>query len=86
MSGVQKSVVILVHTKSVRWMLSGQLLVNPEATSGRYPWTLSKSVLLEVDHGTVPKPPNSGQPMVAQECAHWSSAGTCGVVGGNDSL
>ncbi|PLW35596.1 hypothetical protein PCANC_19066 [Puccinia coronata f. sp. avenae] len=55
------------HTKSVRWMLSGQLLVVPEAASGHYPWTLSKSVLLEVNRGTVPRPPNSGQPMAVQK-------------------
>ncbi|PLW26310.1 hypothetical protein PCANC_23789 [Puccinia coronata f. sp. avenae] len=61
-------------------MLSGQLLVVTEAASRRYPWTLSKSVLLEVDRGTVLRPPNSGQPMAVQKCAHWSSAGIYGVT------
>jgi hypothetical protein len=38
------------------------------------------SVLLEVYCRTVPRPPNSGRPMAVQKCAHWSSAGTCGVL------
>ncbi|PLW49176.1 hypothetical protein PCASD_02961 [Puccinia coronata f. sp. avenae] len=53
-------------SQSVRWLLSGRLLVALEAASGRYAWTVHKSVLLEVDRGTVPRPPKFGRPMAVQ--------------------
>jgi hypothetical protein len=66
--------------ETIHWMLPGHFWDASGTPPGRYAWTVSKSVLLEVNRGPVLRPPNFGRPMAVQKCAHWLSAGTRGVV------
>ncbi|PLW27793.1 hypothetical protein PCASD_24497 [Puccinia coronata f. sp. avenae] len=61
-------------------MLPGHFWDASGTPPGCYAWTVSKSVLLEVNRGPVLRPPNFGRPMAVQKCAHWLSARTRGVV------